>query len=59
MSESLQYLHQKREGPPVLPEIGKVRLALVTDAPFVFKLVNEQMGKTFRIHTADQIVYLM
>lgn len=42
-----------------LPEIGKVRLAEVTDAPFVFKLVNEQMGKTFRIHGPDEIAYLV
>lgn len=44
---------------PFLPEIGKVRLAEVTDAPFIFKLVNEQMAKTFRIRSPDKIVYLM
>lgn len=42
-----------------LPEIGKLRFAEVTDAPFIFKLVNEQMAKTFRISDSEQIVYLM
>lgn len=42
-----------------LPRIGKIRLAEVTDVPFVFKLVNEQMAKTFRIHDPEDIAYLM
>lgn len=49
----------ENHGPLVLPEIGKVRLAEATDAPFIFKLVNEPMAKTFRILAPDEIVYLM
>lgn len=46
-------------GPPPLPEFGKVRLAEVSDAPFIFNLLNQQMAKTFRIRGVEQIVYLM
>lgn len=49
----------EHHGSTVLPELGKVRFAEVDDAPFIFKLVNEPMAKTFRIRSPDEIIYLM
>ncbi|KAG6440927.1 hypothetical protein O3G_MSEX001618 [Manduca sexta] len=41
------------------PPLGRLRLASVDDAPFIFDLVNESMSKHFRIENTYNVIYLI